>query len=171
MSDPKPKRVIEESDWRGLYRENWKGVITDESFAHPAKYGRGLIRKIYQHAVEEGWLHAGAEVLDCFGGVALGALECQLLGCAWTGVELEARFVSLGNGNLDLWNSRYGHLLNWGTARLIQGDSRQLSAVIRGADVSVSSPPYADSVNSQDHGIDWSKTGPATGNRKRGGRN
>lgn len=32
----------------------------------------------------------------------------------------------------------------------------------------VTSPPYEDSVNAEAHGIDWTKTGPATGNRKRG---
>lgn len=33
---------------------------------------------------------------------------------------------------------------------------------------SLASPPYADSVNSGGHGIDWKKMGPATGNRRRG---
>jgi hypothetical protein len=32
----------------------------------------------------------------------------------------------------------------------------------------VTSPPYADAVSARSHGIDWSKAGPATGNRKRG---
>lgn len=32
----------------------------------------------------------------------------------------------------------------------------------------LASPPYADSVNSGAHGIDWTKAGPATGNRRRG---
>ena len=35
-------------------------------------------------------------------------------------------------------------------------------------DMAVSSPPYVDSVNSQEHGIDWDKTGPWRGKRKRG---
>lgn len=36
------------------------------------------------------------------------------------------------------------------------------------ADLSISSPPYEATVNSGSHGIDWSKAGPATGNRTRG---
>jgi hypothetical protein len=32
----------------------------------------------------------------------------------------------------------------------------------------LSSPPYAQSVNADSHGIDWTKAGPGTGNRKRG---
>lgn len=34
--------------------------------------------------------------------------------------------------------------------------------------VGMQSPPYEDAINSQSHGIDWTKAGPATGNRKRG---
>lgn len=37
-----------------------------------------------------------------------------------------------------------------------------------GFDVVICSPPYSDAINSQQHGIDWTKVGPATGNRKRG---
>ena len=45
----------------------------------------------------------------------------------------------------------------------------QLGEMPAGAvDAVVSSPPYEGSVNATDHGIDWSKAGPATGNRKRG---
>ena len=35
-------------------------------------------------------------------------------------------------------------------------------------DAVVASPPYAESINAQSHGIDWSKAGSATGNRQRG---
>lgn len=45
----------------------------------------------------------------------------------------------------------------------------QIGALPSGSiDAVVSSPPYADSVNSGEHGIDWTKTGPAIGNRRRG---
>lgn len=49
-------------------------------------------------------------------------------------------------GNIDLWNRRYGgHFRKWGTAKLIQGDSRKLREVIGGlADGICTSPPYAD---------------------------
>ena len=32
------------TDWRGLYREGWKGEIVAGAFAHPAKYARALVR-------------------------------------------------------------------------------------------------------------------------------
>jgi hypothetical protein len=129
------------SDWAGCYGEGWTDICP-ESFAHPAKYSRALIRRIYEHAFAEGWLHAGETILDPFGGVALGGLDAMRLGLHWTGVELEERFVSLGQENIALWNARYSRLPHWGTATLLQGDSRQLAAIAGQAAGVVSSPPY-----------------------------
>lgn len=144
-------------DWRGLYREGWKNEITPAAFTHPAKYARALIRRIYDHCAECGWLREGDGVLDPFGGVALGGLDAMRLGLKWTGVELEPRFVALGNDNIDLWNRRYaGAFAKWGTARLVQGDSRRLLGVLAGEGVlAVSSPPYAQS--DQDYKNGWAR--------------
>lgn len=133
-------------DWYGLYGDSWQGEITPEAFSHPAKYSRALIRKIYQHMLESGWIKPGDKVVDPFGGVALGAYHALQNGLVWWGCELEPKFVKLGNENIDLWNGRYSkHFAKWGTAVLIQGDSRNLAKNIQGyADMSLSSPPYAD---------------------------
>jgi hypothetical protein len=166
--------IAQATDWHGLYSNGWQGEITPEAFAHPAKFSRGLIRHIYQHMIGEGWLHEGDSVVDPFGGVALGGLDAMMHGLHWTGCELEERFVALGNQNIDLWNSRYaGKMPHWGTARLVQGDSRELAAVIRQAGASVSSPPFGggDSasaqslVERQDKSAAWIKgnTGWSTG--------
>jgi hypothetical protein len=85
-------------DWHGLYRKGWADMIVPESFSHPAKFARGLIDKIYEHAVEEGWLAPGSVVVDPFGGVALGGLGAMRRGINWVGVELEKKFVGLGIG-------------------------------------------------------------------------
>ena len=85
-----------QSDWHKLYGEGWTGLIVPEAFAHPAKYSRALIRHIYQHLVDEGWLKPGDVVCDPFGGVALGALHAMKHGLHWVGVELEEKFVDLG---------------------------------------------------------------------------
>jgi hypothetical protein len=50
------------SSWHGLYGESWAGLITPESFAHPAKFSRRLISHIYAHAIAEGWLHGEKEI-------------------------------------------------------------------------------------------------------------
>ena len=150
-----------ETDWRGLYGESWTGIIAPEAFSHPAKYSRGLIRHIYQHAVDEGWLQEGDTVLDPFGGVALGAWPCLRMGINWVALELEEKFVALGNQNIDLWNSRYkGRLPKWGNAVLLQGDSRELAEVLKGAGFAgmISSPPYIGAISSQGHGLDLSKS-------------
>jgi len=161
--------VVKKRDWHGCYGETWKGVIIDDAFSHPAKYGRGLVRRIYQHAVDQGWLCQDDAVIDPFGGVALGALHAMRHGLHWRGVELEDKFVALGNQNLALWKQTYAdHMPTWGSAVLVQGDSRELCDVLAGAGAAISSPPYVGSVNASGHGIDWSKAGPATGNRRRG---
>jgi hypothetical protein len=135
--------------WTNCYPSSWKGVITPESMAHPAKYSSKLIRRIYQHLVAEGWVRAGDKVVDPFGGVALGALDAMRMGLHWYGCELEPRFAELGNKNIELWNSKYGTMPRWGSARLYNGDSRHLVEILEqhGVSVAVSSPPYSETRN------------------------
>ncbi len=132
-------------NWHGLYRKGWRDELIPQAFSHPAKYSFGLIEHIYQHMADEGWIEPGSVIVDPFGGIAGGAFHAMKHGCAWVGVELEARFVTLGNQNIDLWNNRYApHFPGWGTARLIQGDSRKLLEVVSAAGGVVSSPPFED---------------------------
>jgi hypothetical protein len=135
-------------DWHRLYKHGWKGAIVDDAFAHPAKFARDLIRAIYDHAIEEGWLKPGDKVLDPFGGVALGALDAMRLGLNWVGMELEPKFVGLGTRNIQLWDGQFKSVIpGWGAAWLYQGDSRYLGmllgrAKIEGHRACVTSPPY-----------------------------
>lgn len=81
---------------------------------------------------------------DCFGGVATGGIIAAYHGLRWVGVELESRFVALGNENIDM------HRAAWATAGdpvplLIQGDSRNFAALVAGCDAIASSPPYGES--------------------------
>mgnify|MGYP001577335400 CR=1 FL=1 len=136
-----------ETDWQGCYRDGWQGLIVDAAFQHPAKFSRALIRRIYEHCREEGWLTPGDHVLDCFGGVGLGALDCMRIGCHFIGIELEPKFVALAEQNIALWHRRFHRLPNWGTARVFQGDSRTLLAwSFAGGQVEgvIGSPPYAE---------------------------
>lgn len=141
-------KVMEET-WTGCYDAGWKGLIADEAFAHPAKFSRNLIGRIYRHMLDRGWLAPGMSVVDPFGGVALGALDAMVNGLHWTGCELEPRFHSLGNQNIAEWVRRYGHVAGWGSARLLNGDSRRLVEVVGGADCVVSSPPYAEAIETR----------------------
>jgi len=137
---------MKQTNWHKCHGQGWTGIITLESFAHPAKFSRALIRRIYVHAIEQGYIAPGACVVDPFGGVALGALHAMQNGLHWVGVELEEKFVGLGRENIALWNRRYSTLPRWGTATLLQGDSRMLGEVLGRAGGLVSSPPYAESI-------------------------
>jgi len=137
--------AIIKHDWHGLYKESWGKTIVPEAYSHPAKFRPALIRQIYAHLLEQGYIEAGDIVLDPFGGVALGALHAMQNGLTWLGVELEARFVNLGQQNIDLWNRKYSTMPGWGQAVILQGDSRHLCEVLGRAGIAgaVSSPPYA----------------------------
>lgn len=131
-------------EWDGLYSESWGADLVPEAYAHPAKYSRGLIRQIYAYMLAEGMIAPGDVIGDPFGGQAGGALDAMRLGLHWRGVELEPRFVELGNANIALWNGRYSpHFAQWGTAALVQGDSRNFAEIVGGLAGCVTSPPYA----------------------------
>lgn len=160
-------------DWHGCYNEGWQGLIVPDAFAHPAKFSRALIVRIYDHMREEGWLPPGSTVLDPFGGVALGALDAMRLECSWVGLELEEKFVKLGTDNIALWNRRFGTMPNWGEAVLLHGDSRQLLAwnfAGPPADAVMGSPPFAGTSHADWH-VDSSpeRMGKLFENYKRGG--
>lgn len=126
-----PAAVCHVIEWQGCYSDSWQGVITPDSFQHPAKFARGLIHRIYAHMLERGYIAAGDSVVDPFGGIAAGAYDALLFGLHWTGCELEPRFVELGRRNIE----KYRHdlrMLNGrlGSARLLQGDSRRLAEVV-----------------------------------------
>ena len=133
-------------DWSGCYDGSWQSApLVAEAYAHPAKVSFNLAERIYRHMLAEGWLQPGDYVLDPFGGIGGFAFHAALYGMRWVGVELEQRFVDLGNQNLELWRNRYApHFPGYGTARLVQGDSRRLVEVVTDAMGVVSSPPYAE---------------------------
>ena len=130
-------------EWSGLYAESWSNDLVPEAYAHPAKYSRGLIRQIYAYMLAEGMIAPGDVIGDPFGGQAGGALDAMINGLHWRGVELEPRFVDLGNQNIELWNGRYApHFERWGTAVLAQGDSRNFAGIVGGLSGAISSPPF-----------------------------
>lgn len=117
-------RTLKPDYWTGLYRERWGRDIVPEAYGHPAKFARALIRKIYAHAVDQGWLAPGDVVLDSFGGVALGGLDANYHGAHWIGCELEQHFVDMGAGcdctgiSKADWVRFYGR---WERARTLEG--------------------------------------------------
>ncbi|MEE9365490.1 MAG: hypothetical protein V3W44_02290 [Dehalococcoidales bacterium] len=115
---------MRELDWYGLYAGGWRKEISDESFSHPAKFARGLIGRIYRHALKQGYIKPGDTILDPFGGVGLGAVDALRHGVHWRGVDLEQPFVDLGAGcdctgiSPSDWARFYGR---WKQARYLDG--------------------------------------------------
>jgi hypothetical protein len=90
---------IIETDEYGLYSGGWtKKELTPESFSHPAKISRRLVRWIYDHAIEEGWLKAGDVVIDPFFGIGGCALDGMAEGAIVVGAELERHFCDMSAG-------------------------------------------------------------------------
>jgi hypothetical protein len=50
--------------WEGCYDSGWGGLMgVREAYAHPAKYSRNLIRQIYAHMIQRGWIEPGQTVM------------------------------------------------------------------------------------------------------------
>jgi len=138
--------MIEFDEWHKCYNGRWKNVIVPGAMSHPAKVTFGLSERIYEHAIEEGWITKGSSIVDPFGGICGFGFHAMRHGCHFYAVELEPKFVDLAQQNIDLWNKRYRSLANWGTAVVVKGDSRQLSTNIIQAMAVISSPPYENQV-------------------------
>lgn len=134
-------------EWFGCYADSWHGWIVDEAFTHPAKFARGLIRRILLHGIDRGYWQPGERIGDPFGGVACGGVVASSLGFPWIGIELEAKFVGIGTDNIEFHRNWY----EVGKPRpfLAQGDSREFHKIVEGLflDGSVTSPHYADSIH------------------------
>jgi len=112
---------------------------------YPAKFAPGLIRRIYQHCLERGYLEKGSLVVDPFAGIGGGGIMAAYAGLNWIGVELEEKFVRLAKDNFEMHEypcSRMGYP----QPVIIQGDSRRLSSVLQEADLIATSPPFMDSM-------------------------
>ena len=140
------------TQWHGCYSGSWNGILVADAFAHPAKVAPGLAYRIYRYMLDRGYIAPGDSVIDPFGGIGGFGYHAMLLGLHFVGVELEPRFVELGNRNIDKWRRDLAMLNGTlGTARLLQGDSRRLLEVVgAGMGAAVSSPPFIDTEPTRD---------------------
>ena len=141
--------VMETLTWQGCYDDNWNGLITPESYQHPAKMANGLVNRIFDYAIERGWIVPGESVVvDCFGGVGSTAIIGASRGVKVLCCELEQRFVELAKQNFEL------HRRTWEACGdplpvIVQGDSRRLCEVLGPALAAcvISSPPFLDDIS------------------------
>src|SRR5262249_50936359 len=135
---------METLTWNDCYSRNWNGIIIPAAMGHPAKMARGLLCRILDFGLAEGFWKKGSLVLDPLAGVGTTGIECANRGIRFIGVELEGRFFRWAEANFALqrrtWE-QFGDPL----PVILQGDSRRLAAALREAGAVVASPPYAES--------------------------
>lgn len=129
------------TDWSDCYDKSLKGLITQESFAHPAKVSRALTERIFDHGAKLGYWQSGDLIVDPFGGICTTGLIGAYRGYQVLSVELERRFVELGQANIEM-NRRTMNRFGLPVPTHIQGDSRRLCEIVAGAVGVVTSPPY-----------------------------
>lgn len=132
------------SDWQNCYESGWSGsgLITEASFAHPAKMALSLLQKIIRYGLDRGFWRPGDVVGDPFGGIGSTGIVGSYHGLRCILVELEPRFVELAQANFAL------HRPRWAVSGdpepvIIQGDSRRFAEIVGKVAGVVSSPPYA----------------------------
>ena len=131
------------TEWTGCYDESWQGLITPESYSHPAKMACGLLRRIIEHGLTEGYWRKGDLIGDPFFGIGSTGILGASYGLLVVGVELEARFCELAAANFE----KHRHL--WEASGdpfpvCIQGDSREFARLVGECCGVVTSPPYAE---------------------------
>lgn len=138
--------------WHGCYDDNWNGLITPESFSHPAKMANGLVNRIFDYAIAQGWIVPGeSTVVDPFGGIGSTGIVGASRGVKVLCCELEQKFVDLAKQNFEL------HRHTWEACGdplpvIVQGDSRRLCEVLgpQLAACVIGSPPFSTSQQSRD---------------------
>jgi len=132
-----------------------KQFFVPDSFAHPAKMDAQLLIWIV-----ENFTRVGDVILDPMAGQGTIMLACPL-GRNVILNELEEKFCKMSRDNWELvkMKPRLGYEMGW--CQIIQGDARNLSAyflnvkrdasIQKGADAIITSPPYAESVQSSRH--------------------
>lgn len=138
---------MEITTWTGCYDESWKGLITEDAFAHPAKFAPGLIKRILAHGLERGWWKRGDLIGDPFGGIAGGGIMAGYAGLNWVGVELEPRFHAMGLKNIQLHAPTWCACGDASFVKLVQGDSRHFAKIIGEAAAVLTSPPYSETLS------------------------
>jgi hypothetical protein len=98
LSGGRVKRPVEQ--WAGCYDGGWAGLITAESFSHPAKAARGLLVRIFDELFAMGALERGDLVCDPFGGIGTTAVIGASRGVKVISCELEEKFCILTRRNL-----------------------------------------------------------------------
>jgi hypothetical protein len=105
----------------------------------------GLTRRIFKHALSEGWIKPADICVDPFGGIGSTGIVGAHFGVQCVMVELEQKFVDLARQNFELHRKSIEAFSHFGAPLypvIIQGDSRKLAEIISACDCVVGSPPF-----------------------------
>lgn len=129
-------------EWTGCYDQSWRDLIVPEAFTHPAKMSRGLVVRIFDYLIAVGALSRDQMVLDPFGGILTTGIEAASRGVLCIGVELEPKFCTMAQANIELHRGHW-EAMNQPIPLVLQGDSRKLRELVAPCITGVvSSPPF-----------------------------
>lgn len=133
---------METVEWQGCYGRDWGETICEQAKSHPAKFQYGLINRIIDYCVENGYVKAGDYILDPFGGIGTGGIICAYRGLQWVGVELERKFCNISKMNFDLHKHIWRH---WGNPVpiIVNGDSVNMP-IRQSFRAVITSPPFGE---------------------------
>ncbi len=135
--------------WAGCYDSSWKDILFPKAFAHPAKMARGLLERILDFGLAEGFWDKESILGDCFGGVGTTGILCSYRGIRSVSVELEPRFYGLSMATRRLHRHKLARL-GCPLPVYLRGDSRHFAALVGQCGAVVTSPPWQESLGSQD---------------------
>lgn len=128
--------------WHGCYTSfrRWGSYITSKSYAHPAKMSPKLCEKIFKHLKKHGLLKESDIVCDFMAGIGTTNVIASLHRMKSISIELEPHFIEMEKEVKEKLEKSLGKV-DW---EIVQGDSRNLSEIIKERCVGLVSPPYSN---------------------------
>ena len=116
--------TVKQTIWRNCYKPGgWKGIITNESYKHPARFAYGLISRIILHGLDQQFWAPDSLVIDPFAGVGCGGVIAAYTGLRFWDLELEPHFVDLAEANFALHRRKWEAMgLLWAVVPLLWSD-------------------------------------------------
>ncbi len=136
-------RGVPVQTWEDCYSKSWVGTLSPGGMAHPAKISRGLLERILDFGLAEGFWDKDSILGDCFGGVGTTGILCSYRGIRSVSVELEPRFYGLSMATRRLHRHKLARL-GCPLPVYLRGDSRNFAALVGQCGAVVTSPPWAD---------------------------